>query len=71
MPRRSRTVTTTAPSPTDDLLLPVSGPNATPPERMTPRERREEIITILARGLLRRAHGIPPFTRSAVSVPTG
>ena len=66
MPRRSRTLTTTALSTTDDLLLPVSGPNAVPPERMTPRERREEIIAILARGFLRRAVGVPPLAR-----PTG
>jgi hypothetical protein len=38
---------------------------------MTPRERREEIIAILARGLLRKACDIPPFAKSVVSAPTG
>ena len=68
MPRRPRTLTA-ASSPTDDLLLPISGPNAVPPERMTPRERREEIISILARGFARRLHGIPPFAKPAVNSP--
>ena len=60
--RRSSTVPT--PSPIDDLLLPFSGPNAVAPEKMTVRERREEITAILARGLLRQARGIPPFANS-------
>ena len=47
----------------DDLLLPASGPNAVPPEKMTPRERVNEIVGILARGLLRKMAGIPPPAR--------
>lgn len=47
----------------DDLLLPISGPNAVPPEKMSPRERINEIVAILARALLRKAAGIPPFAR--------
>ena len=65
--RRTRNVTA-APSPIDDLLLPYSGPNAVPPEKMTPRERREEIISILACAFLRRAAGMQPFAKSP---PTG
>ena len=62
--RRSQTQTTApAPSPLDDLLLPFSGPNAVPPERLTPRQRREEIIALLARGLLRKAASIKPFAK--------
>ena len=62
--RRTQTqITVPAPSPTDDLLLPACGPNGLPPEKMTPRERRLEITALLARGLLRRAAGIPPFAR--------
>jgi hypothetical protein len=66
MPRRPKNQThstTTIPAPDDDLLLPIAGPNSVPPAAMTPRERREEIISILARGMLRRLHGIPPFAK--------
>ena len=66
--RRSRNLPAVKPAPAsdpilDDLLLPASGPNAVPPDRMTPRERREEVIRILARGFLRKARGIPPFVK--------
>jgi len=64
MPRRRSQSTVSAPSPIDDLLLPACGPNALSPEKMTVRERREEIVSILARGLLRQARGIPPFANS-------
>ena len=64
--RRSQT-TVPAPSPLDDLLLPFSGPNAVPPERLTPRQRRDEIIALLARGLLRKAAGIKPFAKPTVN----
>ena len=65
MPRRSQTQSIVpAPSRADDLLLPTCGPNALAPEKMTVRERREEITAILARGFLRRLHGIPPFANS-------
>ena len=64
-PRRSRNLPIAQPADQkiDDLLLPVSGPNAVPPDKMTPRERMNEIVAILARGLLRRLHGIPPFVK--------
>ena len=67
--RRSRnTIPTPSTTPqVDDLLLPASGPNGVPPDKMTPRERREEIIAILARGMLRKAHGISPFTKPDVN----
>ena len=64
MSRRRSSALTTASSLTDDLLLPACGPNALSPEKMTVRERREEITAILARGLLRQARGIPPFANS-------
>jgi hypothetical protein len=67
MPRRSKTLTTTISTPDDDLLLPVSGPNAVPAAKLTPRERRDEIIAILARGMLRKLKGIPPFTKPTVT----
>ena len=51
-----------------DLLLPASGSNAVPPEKLTPRERMNEIVSILARGFLRKAAGIPPFAKP---VPNG
>jgi len=54
---------TAAPTPIDDLLLPACGSNTLSPEKMTVRERREEIISILARGFSRRLHGIPPFAK--------
>jgi hypothetical protein len=47
----------------DDLLLPMSGPNGVPPDQMTPRERMDEVVAILARGLLRKAAGHPPFAK--------
>ena len=67
--RRSRTLPV---APVSDprlnyLLRPVSGPNAIPPSKMTPRERQEEIIAILAHGMLRKLRGIPPFTRPTVN----
>ena len=64
MSRRRSQTTVPAPSTIDDLLLPACGPNALSPEKMTVRERREEIVSILARGLLRQARGIPPFANS-------
>jgi len=61
--RRSQSTVPT-PSPIDDLLLPAAGPNGVPPEKMTVRERRDEIVHILSRGFLRRLRGIPPFANS-------
>jgi hypothetical protein len=72
--RRSRSLTAIQPAPPvqptptadtrlDDLLLPTAGPNAVPTEKLTPRERMNEIVAILARGFLRKAAGIPPFAK--------
>jgi len=51
-----------------DLLLPISGPNAVPPDKLTPRERMNEIVAILARAMARKLRGIPPFAKP---VPNG
>jgi len=64
MSRRRSQSTVPTPCPIDDLLLPACGPNALSPEKMTVRERREEIVSILARGFARRLRGIPPFANS-------
>ena len=70
--RTNRRTQSTIPTSTiDDLLLPAAGPNGVPPDRLTPRQRREEIVHLLSRGFLRKAAGISPFTKPASAGPPG